>query len=110
MKGVGVNAVAEIMQKRPYHSLQDLLYDEDGKWRHSKMNKTAFKSLCSIEAFGSLEEIKSGKIKNHRQLLAILTDDKNYETLRKGPYGLTKTQVARTYHSFHSTFPTFSAW
>ena len=95
VKGVGNTAMEEIMLMRPYSSVTDLLYNDEGAWKHSKMNKTAFKSLCSIEAFGSLEEIKSGKIKNHRQLLAILTDDKNYETLRKGPYGLTKTQVAR---------------
>ena len=95
VKGVGNTAMDEIMVMRPYKGVYDLLYNDEGEWKHSKMNKTAFKSLCSIEAFGSLSEIQENKIKNHKQLLAILTDDKNYETLRKGPYGLTKTQLKR---------------
>ena len=95
VKGVGDTAMEEIMMMRPYKNVYDLLYDEDGTWKHSKMNKTAFRSLCKVEAFGSLEELKSGEIPNHRQLLAVLTEDKNYETLRKGQYGITKTQVKR---------------
>jgi DNA polymerase-3 subunit alpha len=95
VKGVGATAMEEIMIKRPYGCLRDLLYDEDGAWKHSKMNKTAFKSLCKVEAFGSLNEIKSGDIVNHRQMLAILTEEDHYEKLRKSEYGLTKTQVKR---------------
>ena len=95
VKGVGTTAMEEIMIKRPYACLRDLLYDEEGAWKHSKMNKTAFKSLCKVEAFGSLSEIKSGVIVNHRQMLAILTEEDHYEKLRKSEYGLTKTQVKR---------------
>jgi DNA polymerase III alpha subunit len=85
----------EIMVRRPYKNLEDLLWDDKGKWKHSKVNKTCFTSLCKIEAFGSLEEIKSGEISNHKQLLAIITDDKNYDLLKKGQYGMTKTQAKR---------------
>lgn len=95
VKGVGNTAMEEIMMMRPYKSLFDLLYDEDGIWKHSKMNKTAFRSLCKVEAFGSLQDLQDGSIMNHRQLLAILTEGSNYETLRKGMYGITKTQVKR---------------
>ena len=95
VKGVGSTGMEEIMIKRPYTSLRDLLYNDDGSWKHSKMNKTAFKSLCKVEAFGSLDEIKSGDISNHRQMLAILTEEDHYEKLRKSEYGLTKTQIAR---------------
>ena len=49
-----------------------------------------------IEAFGTLKEIQEGVIKNHRQLLAILTDDKNYDLLRKGRLGMTKSQIKRS--------------
>ena len=43
----------------------------------------------------TLEEIKAGKLDNHKQVLAIITDEKNYDLLRKGKYGITKTQVKR---------------
>jgi DNA polymerase III alpha subunit len=95
IKGVGDTAMQEIMHNRPYKSLDDLLYDPDGEWRHSKVNKTALRALCMIEALGSLQELKDGTIRNHRQLLAILSDDKNYETLRKGKWGMTKSQVKK---------------
>jgi hypothetical protein len=39
--------------------------------------------------------MKDKEIDNHRQLLAILTEEKNYETLRKGEFGLSKTQVKK---------------
>lgn len=95
VKGVGNVAMQEIMIRRPYKSLDDLFWNEDGSWKHSKLNKTCFTSLCKIEAFGSLEEMQTNEITNHKQLLAIITDGKNYDTLRKGRYGKTKTQVKR---------------
>jgi DNA polymerase III alpha subunit len=95
IKGVGDTAMEEIMHNRPYRSLDDLLYDEAGAWRHSKMNKTALRALCVIEALGSIRELKDGTLQNHRQLLAVLTDSKNYETLRKGRWGLSPSQVKK---------------
>ena len=55
------------------------------------MNKTCFNALCRVEAFSSLEELKTGKIRNHRQLLTILSDDENYKFLHRGRYGITAT-------------------
>ena len=95
VKGLGNAAMFEMINMRPYKDLNNLLYNEDGTWKHSKVNKTAFTSLCKIEALSTLEDFKTGSIENHRQLLAVLTDDKNYDTLRKGFYGMTKTQVKR---------------
>jgi DNA polymerase III alpha subunit len=95
VKGVGDIAMKELIEKRPFKSLREFLWDSDGSWRWSKFNKTALKSLCAVEAFSSFEELQNGEIKNHNQLQLILTDEKNYETLRKGPYGLTKTQYQR---------------
>ena len=80
IKGVGAAAVTEILQNRPYSRLDDLFFDDDGKWKHSKFNKSCLTSLCKIEAFGSLFEMQQGIVKNHNQLLQIMTDDKNYET------------------------------
>lgn len=95
IKGVGETAVAEIMDNRPYVSIESMLYTEDGAWRHSKVNKTTLTSLCSVEALRSLEDFKSGKVSNHRQLLATLTEEKNYDILRRGRFGYTKTEMKK---------------
>jgi len=95
VKGVGGAAMEEIMLLRPYKSVDDMLFDSEGRWKHSKMNKTCITSLCKVEAFQSLQDLKDGTIENHHQLLAIITDAKNYDTLKKGRYGLTKTQVKK---------------
>ena len=95
VKGVGNAAMQEIMENRPYQTLEDVLYDEDGRWKHSKMNKTCFSALCKIEAFGSLQEVEDGTVCNHRQLLEIFTGDNNYNTLRKGRFGISPTAYKR---------------
>lgn len=84
LKGLGEAAMEEIIQNRPYRSLEDLLFAPDGSWRHSKFNRTALKALCMVEGFSSLDELKSGVIGNHAQLHRILFEDKNFDILRKG--------------------------
>lgn len=54
VKGVGDVAIEEILKNRPYTSLDDLLYNEDGKWRHSKFNKRCLENLIKVEAFDSM--------------------------------------------------------
>ena len=93
IKGVGDAAVSEIMERRPFTSLDEMMFTEDGKWRPSKMNKTCFNSLCLVEAFGSLDEFKNGKVLNHRQLHSVIID--NYDLLKKGRHGMTKTAVKK---------------
>ena len=95
VKGIGDTAVDEIMANRPYKDLKTMLYDADGVWRHSKVNKTSLTAMCKIEALESLEDFHRGNIRHHRQLLSALTDDKNYEMLRRGIYGLTATQLKK---------------
>jgi DNA polymerase III alpha subunit len=85
IKGLGDKAMDEILSARPFKNLNDLFYDSEGEWRHSKVNKTCFEALCQIEAFSSLEEFKEGKLDNHRQLLHIISE--NYEKIRKGRTG-----------------------
>jgi len=53
-KGIGEAAVDEIVENRPYHSVDDLLWDKDGKWKHSKFNKRTMQSLIRIRAFDSM--------------------------------------------------------
>lgn len=95
VKGIGNAAVEEILVNRPYKDLKTMLYDDAGDWRHSKVNKTVLTALCQIEGLESLEDFQYGRIENHKQLLLALTDDKNYETLRKGLYGLTASQLKK---------------
>ena len=93
IKGVGDAAVEEIMSRRPFSCIDDMLFTQDGKWKPSKMNKTCFDSLCKIEAFGSLDEMSSGRILNHRQLHETIVG--NYDLLKKGRFGMTKTAAKK---------------
>ena len=94
IKGVGSAAVEEIIDRRPFSNIDEMLFTEDGKWKPSKMNKTCFDSLCKVEAFGSLDEMKNRAIKNHRQLYETIVG--NYDLLKKGRYGITKTAYKKT--------------
>lgn len=95
VKGIGKAAVREILSNRPYKSVDDMLFTEDGEWRHSKMNKTCFDALCCIDGFGSLDDFNGSGLllKNHAQLRWILSE--NDKALHKGRFGLTKTQVKK---------------
>lgn len=93
IKGLGDKAVEEIVQYRPYRAMSDLLFDEDGKWKHSKLNKTGFTSLCKIEALDSLDEFIDGSIRNHKQAFDIIVG--NYNMLRKGHYGMSARKAKK---------------
>ena len=93
LKGVGDKAVEEVFENRPYNSLDDLFYNEEGEWKHSKLNKTAFSSLTKMEAFKSLSEFQSNILDNHKQMHDLVID--NYNVLKKGRFGMTKTAVKR---------------
>ena len=94
IKGLGKNAVREIMSNRPYSSLEQMLYDEGGKWYHSKLNKTGFAALCKVEALDTLEEMWNGTINNHRQVHEIVIS--NYDKLKKSKFGMTLRQAEKT--------------
>ena len=93
IKGVGKTAVVEIMQNRPYESVADMLFDDAGKWRHSKLNKTGFASLCQVEAFNGLQEMWDGTIDNHNQLYNIVIE--NYNNLKKSKWGMTMRKAKK---------------
>ena len=94
IKGLGKNAVKEIMAKRPYSSVEAMLHNEDGKWHHSKLNKTGFAALCKVEALDCLEEMWNGTIQNNRQLHDIIIE--NYDKLKKSKFGMTLRQAKKT--------------
>jgi DNA polymerase-3 subunit alpha len=54
-KDVGSAAVEEIVRERPYEKIQDVLWDEQGDWKHSKFNSKALAALIRIGAFQSLD-------------------------------------------------------
>jgi DNA polymerase III alpha subunit len=60
-KGIGEAAVEEIMLNRPYSSVEDLLWNADGSWKHSKFNKRCFEALVKIGAFDSMNLIGDGR-------------------------------------------------
>ena len=93
IKGLGKNAVKEIFENRPYESIDQMLFNEEGKWYHSKLNKTGFAALCKVEALHSLREMWDGTIKNHKQLHEIIIE--NYVLLKKSRWGMTIRQAKK---------------
>lgn len=72
-KGVGTAAVEEIMENRPYKSVEDLLWYPTGQWRHSKFNRKAMEALVAVRAFDSLDCVGEGKVfNNYKQMYEIL--------------------------------------
>lgn len=78
-KGIGEAAIDEILEKRPYSSIDNMLWDEAGKWKHSKFNKRALEALVSIRAFGSVDAVGQGKtFTSYKQMHEVLIN-KNTE-------------------------------
>jgi DNA-directed DNA polymerase III PolC len=70
VKGVGDIAVDELIRIRTklreqngvgITSIEELLFDENGKWQVSKFNKKAMDSLIKVKAFGSTGMVGDGK-------------------------------------------------
>jgi DNA polymerase-3 subunit alpha len=81
MKYTGLAVFQEIEKFRPYKTLEDLLINPDGSWRHSKFNKRALATLIQLEALDSMNLIGEGKtFKNYRQIYLALIE--NYDKLR----------------------------
>jgi DNA polymerase-3 subunit alpha len=82
-KGIGAAAVEELVANRPYHKIEDLLWNDDGSWRHSKFNKRALESLIRIRALGSLDVVGDDKMFSswkhmHEVLINKNSDIKKY--------------------------------
>ena len=72
-KGVGEAAIDEIMENRPYKSVEEMLWYPTGQWRHSKFNKRAMEGLVAIKAFDSLDCTGTDKtFNNYKQMYEIL--------------------------------------
>ena len=76
LKHVGATVVEEIMEMRPYNKVEDLLFTEDGKWKHRKFNKRALDTLIKLEAFDSMDIVGPGKLfENYRQMHYVLVEN-----------------------------------
>jgi len=93
LKGVGDTAVKEVMENRPYLCLDNLFWNDEGEWRHSKLNRTGLISLTKTGALFSLREFRDGTLKHHKTVHDLI--DENYEVLRKGRMGMTPTAIKR---------------
>jgi len=93
LKGVGGAAMKEIIEFRPFKDLNEFLFDSEGNWRHSKVNKRCIESLIWMEAFNSLQEFKDFKLTNHRQMEQVVMG--NLGTLKKGIYGMNRKKAAK---------------
>ena len=72
-KGIGSAAVDEILQNRPYTSIEHLLWNEDNTWKHSKFNKRALESLIKIRGLKSIGLVGEEKtFSSYRQMLEVM--------------------------------------
>lgn len=88
-KSIGEAAVQEILQNRPYKNIEDMLYNSDGTWRHSKFNKRVLETLIKIKALGSLDAVGQGKLFNNwHQAFKVLIEhnDEIKKSPKKNPY------------------------
>lgn len=100
-KGIGETAVQEILASRPYKSIEDMLYNEDGSWRLSKFNRRTLEALVKIRALDSLNAVGEGKLFSsykHMHEVLIVNNDVIKKSSKKDPFLGKKTmyELART--------------
>ena len=85
-KGIGDAAVKEILEKRPYSNVVDLLWNEDGSWKHSKLNKRAMSVLIQLRAFDSVDW--SQHFSSYKHFHEVVIDNWNSlkKSTKKDPY------------------------
>ena len=75
LKYVGNSVLGEIGQFRPYRTIEELLFNADDSWRHSRFNKRALSTLIRLEAFESMGLVGEGRMfSNYRQLHYVLVE------------------------------------
>lgn len=98
-KGVGLAAIEEILDNRPYNTIEELLWDDEFKWKHSKFNKKALESLILIEAFNSMDIIGEGKVfSSYRHMYEVLLGS-HIETITRKKKGVMVTEDVEVEHS-----------
>jgi DNA polymerase-3 subunit alpha len=93
LKGLGDAGAAELINRRPeggFKSVRDFLFNENGFWRWSKLNKKCLEALIKMEGLNSLEDIGEGKLfVNYGHLYRALfeeTETKDFDKVKKGKF------------------------
>ena len=86
VKGMGRVAIDEVVRERPYRTIYDLLWDDDGEWKHSKFNKRALDSLIRLGAFDSMGIVGPGKTFNsyHQMHEVVIVNNGLLKHKKKG--------------------------
>jgi len=88
-KGIGEAAIDEIESFRPYSSIEDFLWNEDGTWKHSKLNRKAIDALIKIGALASLNCVGPNNVFNswhHAHEVIVNNMDLIKKTSKKDPH------------------------
>lgn len=88
-KGIGESAIEEIVSLRPFSTIEEMLWNEDGSWRLSKFNRKALEALIKVEAFDSLECVGEDKLFGnyaHMHEVLIENNDQLKKSLKKDPH------------------------
>ena len=82
IKGVGETAIEEIVACRPYRSIEEMLWKDDGQWRPSKFNRRALESLIRAGGFESMGVVgKDKQFSSWKQMHHVLIE--NAEDIKK---------------------------
>ncbi len=75
LKYVGKSALSEIEKYRPYKTIEDLFWNINETWKHSKLNKRAIATLIKLEAFDSMGVVGPDKtFKNYKQMYNVIVE------------------------------------
>ena len=84
LNGVGLAAAAELDELRPFSTVEELLWNEDGSWRPSKFNKRALEALINVKGFDSFDIVGENKLfKNYAHLHEVLIEHNS--EIKKSP-------------------------
>jgi DNA polymerase III alpha subunit len=95
-KGIGASAIDELIALRPFKTIEELLWNDDGSWRLSKFNRRALEALIKVRAFGSLDCVGDGEEHifasyRHMHEVVIENNDAIKKSSRKDPHQGRKT-------------------
>ena len=88
-KGIGDTAIDEIVVNRPYKSIYDIFWHDNGKWKLSKFNKKAVESLIRIQALESMDIIGPGRLfESYKHVYESIIPNwsKLRKSLKKNPF------------------------
>lgn len=75
-KGVGATAAQDLESLRPFETLEELLWDDEGRWRPTKFNKKALEAMIHVGAFESLNCVGEDRyFKNYHHMHKVLIEN-----------------------------------